>query len=150
MTDPQPQRPVVNNTVLIVAATAVVVVTIGAIALVAVAIEDGARASSMIALIGAPLTLLLGFLGMFITLQNIGAKVERTERMATELTNGLGDAKTRAAVADVLPDHLIDPAMREQIERDRVRRANAAAAAARLVEPHAFPDPDDLVNGDNA
>lgn len=42
-----------------------------------------------------------------------------TERLA----NGLGDAKIRAAVADVLPDHMVDPAARTQLAEDRARIA---------------------------
>ncbi len=63
-------------------------------------------------------------------LAQLGRKQADTERKVDEalagvnyLSNGGMDAKVRAGVADVLPDHLIDPEAKPQIEQDRVRRA---------------------------
>lgn len=145
MSTPTPPGKPGNNNVIIIVAAVVGVVVILAITSVAIAIEDGARAASMIGLIVAPLATLLAFFGLFVNVQSIKADVSRSLEQTTELTNGLGDAKFRAAVADVLPDHMIDPAIRDQIVRDRARRArsvSAAEAAAALVEPHAYDDPD--------
>lgn len=145
MSTPQPSQPgqsAKGNTVLIVAAAVIGVVVIVAITAVAIAIEDGARAASMIALIVGPLATLLAFFGLFVNVQGMRTDIAQVKGQTTELTNGLGDAKFRAAVADVLPDHMIDPAIFPQLQRDRARRATAAEAAAALVEPHAFEDPD--------
>lgn len=129
-----------DNTVLIVAGTVVGVVVVVAITAVAIAIEDGARAASMIALIVGPLATLLAFLGLFVKVQSLGGDVAKSLEQTTELTNGLGDAKFRAAVADVLHNDLIDPAVHDQLARDRARRRAATEAAAALVLPLAFPE----------
>lgn len=134
------------DTVLVIAGLIVGVVVIVCITAVAIAVEDGARATSMIALIAAPLTLLLGFFGLFVGVRNIGSKLNTVAGQTTALTNGLGAAQARSAVAEVLPDHLIDPAYvaTGQAQRDRARRATAAEAAAALVTPHVFPEDEGL------
>lgn len=79
----------------------------------------------------ADLGLLVGllFTGAVQLMASVVALV-RTEQVRStvdELANGKMDAKIRAGVADVLPDHLVDPKARPQVERDRATRDKAAA-----------------------
>lgn len=71
----------------------------------------------------------LGFLssavtGILAVIQGQQGRREQAQVRETvhDLANGRMDAKIRAAVADVLKDEHIDPAMRAQIEADRARR----------------------------
>lgn len=140
------------NTVLVVAAVLVVVVVIVCITAVAIAVEDGARAASMIALIVGPLATLMAFLGLFANVQGIKSDVREVKQDTYDLTNGLGAAKNIEAIATVLPDHLIDPAALPQIRAARqrlARRAAAVATADALLEPHADLDTPDET-GDTA
>ena len=134
-----------SNTVLIVVATVIGVVVLVCITAVAIAIEDGARAASMIALIVGPLATLLAFFGLFVNVQSMKADVAKSLEQTTELSNGLGDAKARLATAQVLPNHLVDPGyLADQHGRDRARVTRAAEAAAVIVERHAFPEEEGL------
>lgn len=148
MTDTPPPTKTTGPTVLIVTAAVVGTVVIACITLMAIAIEDGARATAMIASVGGTLATLLAFFGLFINVRDLRSDVSQVKQQTTELTNGLGDSKTRAAVADVLRPELVDPAVQEQLAVDYQRRARSRAsaveAAARLVEPHAYPERTDL------
>jgi hypothetical protein len=77
----------------------------------------------------ATITILVGLLAptiaSLVTLAKTAGVAARVEKVASDtddLTNGLMDAKIRAAVADVLPDHQLDPAAADQIADDRERR----------------------------
>jgi hypothetical protein len=71
----------------------------------------------ILALIALPTTVA----GTLLTL----TKVNQTNSQVEQLTNGLMDAKVRAGVADVLPEHLLDPQARDQIAIDRATRDSA-------------------------
>lgn len=99
----------------IVAGTILVTVTIlGMVTLVVFAPE------------GVDIGLLVGLLfSNVVTLLSVIVGLVRTEQVkgtVDDLANGKMDAKIRANVADVLPDHLVDPKARPQIERDRATR----------------------------
>lgn len=105
--------------VAIICATALVVATLLAVvALVAFAPSD----SDLGLLIGLVFT---NVIGMLATILNL-TRTEQVKGTVDDLANGKMDAKIRAGVADVLPDHLVDPKARPQVARDREIRDNAA------------------------
>lgn len=61
------------------------------------------------------------------TTQNLAGQVDQVAQDTHDLRNGLLDAKVRAGVADVLPDHMIDPDYLDtgQRRRDDDRRGEA-------------------------
>jgi hypothetical protein len=121
----------------------VFVVTILSVTAIAISIEDGARASTMIGLILAPLTTVLGILAVFGKVSNLETRMGDVQSDTRDLTNGLLDAKVRAAVADVIGPELVHEEAREQVALDRERRAqkNAAAdTATTLLVTNALPE----------
>lgn len=68
------------------------------------------------------LGLFLGFLSALLVAVVGLAKIDKIEGHVVDLTNGKMDAKIRAGVAEVLANHLIDPAMTAQLIADRERR----------------------------
>lgn len=74
----------------------------------------------------ADLGLLLGLLftnvGTMVTAIVGLVRTEQVRGTVDELANGKMDAKIRAGVADVLPNHLIDPAVDDQLVEDRAVR----------------------------
>lgn len=69
---------------------------------------------------------LVGLLTLMVTGGFNLAKTEKIKAQVDDLANGRMDAKIRAGVADVMADDLIDPAVHEQVEADRVRRGEGA------------------------
>lgn len=112
----------VSGNVIVVAAAVVFLATLGAVVAIALAIEDGARVTSLLGLILPSCSaVILGLLALF-KLTEIKADVATVKADTTDLTNGKMDAKIRAGIADVLANHLIDPEAREQIDLDRLVR----------------------------
>lgn len=97
----------------IVVICATVVATVAVIA-VAVLVALGAENESI--------GLLIGLLTMLVTNVVLLARQEQVKGTVEDLSNGKMDAKIRAGVADVLGEHLIDPAARAQLETDRTIR----------------------------
>jgi hypothetical protein len=101
------------------------------VAIIATAALGGLTMLAVVALVAlapedADLGLLIGLLltgggNLLATILNVG-RTEQVRATVDELANGKMDAKIRAGVADVLPDHLVDPAARSQVEQDRVVR----------------------------
>lgn len=118
---PQPR----SSTNLIVAAVTVgfIVVTVAATA-IAIAIEDGARASSMIALVVGPFASLVGVLVLLGKVNGLDTKVGEVHQNTHELTNGLMDQKIQTALANMVKPELLNP-----------RALAAAETATRLLEP---------------
>lgn len=112
-----------------------VVVLAAMVSVVVLVMEQEGRDSTVV---GA---MLIGFIGptivaMLALLKGLDtdAKVARqkavtdsTHTAVAELANGSMDAKIRAAVAEVLPDAMVDPAIRPQLAEDRRKRADLAA-----------------------
>lgn len=122
-------RPPVPYVVLIVCATLVLMGAIGAfVALVLLAPPE----TDLIKIIGAVfggLALALGQVANYLKTKEAAGQVDQvrevasaTEGKVTDLTNGLMDAKLIAALSEVLPAHLIDPAAVPKIEAARARR----------------------------
>lgn len=57
--------------------------------------------------------------------KNVGERVDKVAEDTHALSNGLLDAKVRSGVAEVLPDHLVDP-----VYNDGPREADEAAREA--------------------
>ena len=77
--------------------------------------------------LGGPESIVLAVFGQLAAIVAVLVNLRvtaRVERDTKDLRNGLLDAKVRAGVADVLPDHLVDPDYRStgQYRRDDERR----------------------------
>lgn len=102
-----------NTTAIVAGVTAMFCVTIIVAAVLAALAPE--EAVTMIGLILAALSsTVVGVLAL--------AKIGSVERTVDDLANGKMDAKIRAGIADVLPEHLIDNKARPQLEQDRRRR----------------------------
>jgi hypothetical protein len=115
-----------NNNVLVIVAAVVFCFVIAACVAVFAAAPEGANTGSLITLLIGQLAPTLVALGVLAKVNAVDQKADATSAQVSQvaqdtyrLTNGLLDAKVRAGVADVLPDHLIDPDAREQIADDR-------------------------------
>ncbi|HEY0701066.1 MAG TPA: hypothetical protein VGD43_25045 [Micromonospora sp.] len=109
-----------SPTVLVVVIAVVFCFTIAGVVTIALAGRDD-QESTITILVG----LLAPTIASLVTLSKTAGVAARVEKVASDtddLTNGLMDAKIRAAVADVLPDHQLDPEAAGQIADDRERR----------------------------
>lgn len=114
MSSPTPIR--TAPTAVIVGVVVVVCFAIAAVVAITIAAPDGANTGSII-------TLLLGSLAPTIAALANLAKTEKIQAQVDELSNGLGDAKHRAAIADVVrPEFLRDDAA-PLLDQDRARRS---------------------------
>lgn len=133
MSPTQTQTTPASGNAIIAAVCVVFMVTIGATIGIIVAVDDGARASSLVSIIlPSGGTVILGLLALF-KLGSVEATLAEVKSQTNDLTNGKMDAKIRAGIADVLADHFIDPASVQQIALDRLTRdlGNVAADEAR-------------------
>lgn len=102
-----------NTTAIIAGVTAMFCTTMFGVFLIAVLAPE--QAATTIGLVLASLSsTVVGVLAL--------AKIGSVEKTVDDLSNGRMDAKIRAGIADVLPDHLIDRNARPQLEEDRKRR----------------------------
>lgn len=107
---------------VVTGAVVIFVATLATIVALALAVEDGARVESLVGLIlPAAGTLLVALIALDKVVK-VDEKLDEVGRQTTDLTNGLLDAKVRAAVADVLAPHMVDPAAEQQLVSDRLRR----------------------------
>lgn len=111
-----------------------IVVLAAMVVTVVVLLESEGRDSTVVA------AMLIGFIGptivaMLALLKGLDTDVkvsrqkavtDSTHSAVAELANGSMDAKIRAAVAEVLPDTMVDPAIRPQLAVDRQRRDDLA------------------------
>ena len=109
----------VSPTALVVGVVVVFCFTIAGVVTIALAGPDQE----------ATVTILVGLLAPTITslvtlakTSGVAAQVEKVASDTDDLTNGLMDAKIRAAVADVLPEDQLDPDASDLIADDRDRR----------------------------
>lgn len=124
MTDSTPRKGSTMNrtTTLITGVVVIFIATLGTIVALAFAVEDGARMESLVGLIlPATGTLLVTLLALD-KVAKVDEKIDRVGQQTTDLTNGLLDAKVRAAVADVLAPSMVDPAAEQLLTSDRLRR----------------------------
>lgn len=131
-----PNTPRSNVGVVVAAAAAVVITVTVAVTFIAVLVEDGPRALSLIAPIVGLVPVVIAFLTLVAKVDNIGTKVEAASSTVAELANGGGDRKLREVIYQVLRDDLVDPQAKAQVEADR-RAAAAREAAARVLEERA-------------
>lgn len=103
-----------SNAAIISTATVASVALLAVVALVAFAPAN----TDLGLLVGVLIT---GAGGMITSILTLG-RVDQMRGTVDDLANGKMDAKIRAAVADVIQPHLIDPAMDDQLELDRERR----------------------------
>lgn len=104
-----------SATVLLIVVGAVTCFVVAAAVVIFVAAPEGANTGSLIAL-------LIGIIPTTAASLAALAKVDQTGKVVDDLANGKMDAKIRAGLADLLPEHQIKPEAREQVARDRIRR----------------------------
>lgn len=109
----------VSSTVLLVCITAVVCFTIAAAVALFVALPEGANTGSLVALLVASIPASVGSLVAVAKLGQLEGQVQDVQQDTNRLANGLGSAKMRDAVGQVMRPDLIDPAARPQLEADR-------------------------------
>lgn len=126
-----------NNNVIVIVGAAVFCFVIAAVVAVFVAAPDGAETGSLITLLIGQVAPTLVALGVLAKVNQTDAKVERVADDTYRLTNGLLDAKVRAAIADTTPEHMLDPDYVEgQMNSDRrIRREQEEREPARPVIP---------------
>lgn len=105
-----------SNVAIIATATVASIALLAVVALVAAAPKD----SDVGLLIGVLIT---GAGGMITSILTLG-RTQQIQGTVDDLANGRMDSKIRAAVADILPDHALDPTARDLVERDREVRDN--------------------------
>lgn len=99
----------------IIAGTVLVSVTILGMVTLVVFAPDGVDIGMLVGLLFSNVaTLLAVIVGL--------VRTEQVKGTVDDLANGKMDAKIRAGVADVLPDHMVDPKARPQVELDRAAR----------------------------
>jgi hypothetical protein len=118
------------------AIVALFVTTMLVVAYLSTAVESSAAAALVASLLGN----LSALAAVLVNLQrtaNVESTVNDVARDTHDLRNGLLDAKVRSGVADVLPDHLVDPAASHQLRQDRARieEAHRDNGDARTGEP---------------
>lgn len=107
----------VSANAIIAGIVAVVIVAIMA-ATVVLVFAPGQDIAPLVGMVAPTVASLAGL----IAIRQVGERVGRVEKHAEELANGKMDAKIRAGVADVIPDHLLDQTYtRHQLAQDRVR-----------------------------
>lgn len=111
-----------STTTLMVCITTLVCFVVGVAALVWVFSPEGNDPTVLVATIVGTLAPTIASLAALVRMGAVSEQVADVAEDTNKLANGLGDSKIRAAVADVLPDHMIDPASRQLVERDRMRR----------------------------
>lgn len=120
-------KPVSTTAVVVGVVTAFCFTTAAVVALV-VAAPEGTDVSAVVSTLLASLAAAIGVLATLVKVEKVDAQLERTDAKVTDLTNGLMDAKIRAAVADVLRPDFVDPQVHPQLEEDRTRRETGSTA----------------------
>lgn len=111
-----------STSVLLVCVTVLVSVVVGASSLVFIFAPSGTDPTVLAATLVGTLAPTIAALGAMVKIGGVSSQVSDMAQDTDKLANGLGDAKIRAAIAEVLPDHLIDPSVKPQLEADRLRR----------------------------
>lgn len=120
MTETKP--PVISGSAVVTGVVVLLVALMATVVALGIAIEDGAHAATLIGLVIPLVGLAVPGLLALVKLNDVQATVSKVAGHTTDLTNGMLDAKVRAAVADVMSEDVIDPEAREQIANDRARR----------------------------
>lgn len=119
----------VSGTVLAVVVGAVFCFTVAGVVGLVIAAPEGANVEQTVTILLGSLASTIAALVALVKVNSVGGTVDQVARDTTALTNGLMDAKIRAAVADVLSPHLVDPEMSDRLAVDRETRDNHNRAA---------------------
>jgi hypothetical protein len=117
-----PKSAAISGTVLLVCITTMMCFVVGIAALVWIFAPGGNDPTVLVSTLVGTLAPTIAVMAALAKIGNVSEQVADVAEDANKMANGLGDSKIRAAVADVLPDHLIDPASRQLVESDRLRR----------------------------
>lgn len=110
-----------ETTVVVICVTVLVSVVVAAVALVYVFAPAGTDTPGLAAILVGTLAPTIAALATMLKVGNVSSQVADVAADTEKLANGLGDAKIRTAVADVLADDLVDPEAREQLAADRAK-----------------------------
>jgi len=113
----------VSGTALVLTMAAVVLFIIAAVVVIAVAVPEGGNPGSLIAILIGSLAPTLAAIAAVAKIGNVEQRVEQVAADTSDLANGRGDAKMRAAVATVIGDEQVHPDARAQVAEDRIRLA---------------------------
>lgn len=122
MTTPSRSAVAISGTVLLMCITSLTCFVVGIAAVVWLFAPEGSDPTVLVSTLVGTLAPTIAVMGALARLSSVSDQVADVAEDTNKLANGLGDAKIRAAVADVLPDHMIDPQARPLIEADRMRR----------------------------
>jgi hypothetical protein len=120
VTTPKPAA--ISGNVLLLCITLLTCFVVATAALVWLFAPSGSDPTVLVSTLVGTLAPTIAVLGALARLGTVSEQVADVAEDTNKLANGLGDSKIRAAVADVLPDHMIDPASRQLVEADRLRR----------------------------
>lgn len=110
-----------DTAVLLVCVTILVAVVVVAAALAFVLAPGDRDPTILVTAIVGSIPATIAAMAAVIKVGTVSAQVADVAADTNKLANGLGDAKIRTAVADVLPDHMVDPEIQEQLRADRAR-----------------------------
>lgn len=110
-----------SYTVLMVCITVVVCFIGAACVAVFLAAPEGANTFSLVAILLGVIPSTVASLVALVSIKGVSAQVTAVQSDTDALTNGLGLAQARTAVADVLPPGLVDPNAHSQLAADRTR-----------------------------
>lgn len=114
--------PAISYTVLMVCVVVLVCFMAACAVAVFLAAPEGANTFSLIALLIGSVPATVASLVGLVKISGVAEQMTDVQADTNALTNGLGDAKLRAAVADVLHPNLVDPAIKTQLEADKLHR----------------------------
>lgn len=127
-----------NPVIAVIAGIVACFVTIAVCSTVVYAVDSEAAAdflTPVLGFAGTTLALIAGLVAVTRKQEETARQLDDVKRDVTYLANGGMDAKVRAGVADVLPDHLLDPEAAEQIEADRAYREAGPSGAPEAPAP---------------
>lgn len=121
-----PARKAADPTVvLLVCVTVIICFVLACVVIVFVAAPDGANTGSLVALLVAQLAPTIAAVAALSQLRRVASTAADTAADVERLANGVGDAKFRAAVADVVDPAYHAPGIDAQIEQDRQTAADS-------------------------
>lgn len=117
-------KPTPPYTVLAVCATIVALAVVAALVTLVLYAPPETDLVKILGAIAGGMGLLATQVLNYLKTTRVAEVAESTDTKVTELTNGLMDAKIRAAVSEVVQPHLINPDAEGLIEADKARREN--------------------------
>lgn len=113
--------PRTDTAVLLVCVTVLVSIICGVAVVAFVFAPEGTNPTALAGVMVGALAPTIASMVAVVKVSGVSSQVADVAADTNKLANGLGDAKIRTAVADVLADDLVDPEAREQLAADRAK-----------------------------